>query len=126
MSAMIAAVTWDDARTWISMFLAASAGWANLYGVYVWRGKPFVQLFYGTVAVFAWLYAIGYIWLIVSGDRLAWSNMFGNLGPIVWLLVWNIPPIAAARSRRAELEALKRSTLVLTRAMDLRKDTPPQ
>lgn len=123
---MLGVSTWQEFITWMSLFLATSAGWANLYGVWVWRGKPFVQVFYGSVACMAWLYASGYIWLIVTGDRLAWSNLFGNLGPIVWLLVWNIPPIAAARTRSQELTALKRSTQLLTHALDNRTDTEPQ
>jgi len=125
MCVVIAATAWQDFITWLSMFLATSAGWANIYGVYVWRGKPFVQLFYGTVAAIAWMYACGYIWLIASGDRLQWSELFGNFGPIVWLLVWNIPPIAAARSRRSELEHLKRSTAFITQKMDNRTELPP-
>lgn len=122
---MIAISTWLGFLTWVSMFLSASAGWANIYGVWVWRGKPYVQVFYGAVAVIAWVYSCGYIWLIVTGDRLQWSNLFGNLGPVVWLLVWNIPPIAAARSRRAELEHLKRSTAFIKQKMDSRTELPP-
>lgn len=122
MNALIASSTWHEFVTWLSMFLAASAGWANMYGVLVWRGRLFVQVFYGSVAVIAWVYACGYIWLIVTGDRLQWSQFFGNLGPVVWLLVWNIPPIAAAKSRRQELQALSASTKRLESSMDLRRD----
>ena len=102
--------TWLEISTWISLFLSASAGWANLYGVWVWRGKTFVQLFYGAVAFVAWFYASGYIWLIVTGDRLAWSEFYSGFGPIVWLLVWNIPPIAAARARRDDIKRLHKTS----------------
>ena len=115
-------VTWLEISTWISLLLSASAGWANLYGVYVWRGRPWVQVFYGSVAAFAWLYSSGYIWLIVSGDRLTWSNFYGSLGPIVWLIVWNIPPIAAARSRRDELKRLHQTNKSVAMSLTARRE----
>lgn len=99
-------ITYIEVVTWLSMFLSAAAGWANMYGVWVWRGRPLVQMYYGTVATFAWFYSSGYIWLIVNEDRLAWSEFYGRFGPLVWFFVWNVPPLAAARARRRELEAL--------------------
>lgn len=112
--------TWEDSKTWMSLILSATAGWANIYAVIAWRHRHWVQTYYGAVAFLCWVYTAGYVVLISTDDRLSWSLFFSNISPLVWLLVWIIPPIATARTRQQELARLAATTKHVNKLMNER------
>jgi hypothetical protein len=45
------------------------------------------------IGLLAAVYAVGYVWVLTTGDIADWSELFRGISVISWPLVWCAPPI---------------------------------
>ena len=101
---------YEDVRPWISMLFSAAAGWANFIAMYEWRESRWPATLYGATGFLAWFYTGAYVYLIISGDPVQFQRFIANFSPLVFLLVWSVPPLVSARAHRNDIEKLACTT----------------
>ena len=75
---------------------------ANVIGVA--RGTPRGRTIFAPLAAICLLYAGGYAYLVVGGNRDTWDEFYGLSTPLVWLMT-AVPPLLSVHWRRVDQQA---------------------
>lgn len=105
---------------WLNLIGATASGWSNLYATWIWRNHRFQAAIYISIALFAWMYAWGYIFLLVTDDIHAWVSFFSVVSVVVWPLVWSMPSIVSSKARKTAMCQLHDKVQELETVLDAR------
>ncbi len=79
-------------------------------GVGIWairRGDPRMWPLLGAKCGLGAVYVLGYIWVLRTGDDLAWSRLFRGVSLVAWPLAWMGESILHTKLFRHDVRRLK-------------------
>ncbi len=91
----------------VNMMCVLAAIVVNVWAAYQIR-NPIARWTYGTIGFLGIVYAMGYVWVLRTGDVVAWSEFFRGVSPSAWLLVWVWPSASAVLRERRDAVKISR------------------